>query len=279
MIRVVTDSSCDLHLDRVKELGVVCVPSSVQFGDTTYIDGENIDTKKFFELLDSEPEIPSTALPSPQTFEDCFQPILDAGDEILCIFVGDLLSGTSNSARLAKESIDKENKIRFTDSGAVSVAVGLLVEIAVQKINEGIDLDTLEKEMQAIALKTKVYGALNSLKYLIKGGRLSGPAALVGNMLNLCPIIANQDGLVVNVTKVKGKKKLYSKMAELCEADGVDTNYPIIFGEAIGDGSLEIFKNLLSEKVDISNQLVGFVGPVVGTFSGPGVINVAFVRK
>lgn len=280
MIQIITDSSCDLHLDRLKELGVICVPQTIQFGDTTYIDGENISTQKFFELLESESDSPKTALPSPALFEDYFKPVLDRGDEILGIFVGDQLSGTLNSARLAKAEIDTENKIRFADSGAVSVAVGLLVEIAVQKVKDGIDLDTLEKEMQEIALKTKVYGALDSLKYLIKGGRLSGPAALVGNMLNLCPIIANENGLVVNVTKVKGRKKLYSKMADLCIADGVDTNYPIIFGEAFSDdGSLDIFKELLSKEVDISNQISGFVGPIVGTFSGPRMINVAFVRK
>lgn len=279
MIQIVTDSSCDLSLDRLRELGVICVPQTIQFGDTTYIDGENINTQKFFELLDSEPEVPKTALPSPYTFEEYFRPILERGDEILGIFVGDQLSGTLNAARLAKDTVDPDNKIRFADSGAVSVAVGLLVEIAVQKVKDGIDLDTLDKEMNEIAPKTKVYGALNSLKYLIKGGRLSGPAALVGTMMNLCPIIANEDGLVVNVTKVKGKKKLYSKMAELCVADGIDTNYPIIFGEAIGDGSLQVFKDLLAKDVDISNQITGFIGPVVGTFSGPGVINIAFVRK
>lgn len=280
MIQVITDSSCDLHLDRLKKLGVICVPQTIQFGDTTYIDGENISTQKFFELLETDPNSPKTALPSPALFEDYFKPVLDRGDEILGIFVGDKLSGTLNSARLAKSEIDPDNKIRFADSGAVSVAVGLLVEIAVQKVKDGIDLDTLEKEMQEIALRTKVYGALDSLKYLVKGGRLSGPAALVGNMLNLCPIIANEDGLVVNVTKVKGRKKLYSKMAELCIADGVDTNYPIIFGEAFSDdGSLDTFKEILSKDVDISNQISGFVGPIVGTFSGPRMINVSFVRK
>lgn len=282
MIQIVTDSSCDLSLARIKELGVHLIPQTIHFGDKTFIDGENINTEQFFQLLESEPEVPKTAQPSPYIFEEHFKEILDRGDDILCIFVGDQLSGTSSSAKMAKNALTDydANRIQFVDSGAVCIAVGLLVEITNNKIKEGLtDVVKLQSEMQEVARKTKIYGALNTLTYMKKGGRLSGPAALVGTMLNFCPIICNDNGLVINIAKVKGKKKLYSKMAELVINDGVDTNYPIAFADAISDGSLDTFKDLLKSEVDISNQVKGLVGPVVGTFSGPGIVAVAFVMK
>ncbi len=278
MIQVITDNSCDLSHERLRELGVLRIDQTINFGDDTYIDGENIDTKQFFEFLETRPETPKTSQPGPFVFEEMFRASLEKGDSVVCIVVGDKLSGTMQSAVMAKNTIN-DDRIRIVDSKNVCVSVGLLVEIAVQKIKEGTDLDTLCVEMTGLADRVRVYGGLDSLKYMKKGGRLSGAQALVGTMLHFFPIIATRDGLVENVGKAKGKKKLYATMRDFVLADGVDTNYPIIFGEGISNGSLDILKGYIAEHYDISNALVGHIGPVVGTFSGPGVIAIGFISK
>ncbi len=282
MIQIITDSSCDLSLDRLKDINVICIPQTVNFGDDVYIDGENITTEQFFEFLDSRPEYPKTALPSPYIIENAFREVLDRGDEILCIFVGNDLSGTAQAAMLAAKSFTEEeqSRIRFADSRAVSLAVGLLVEIAAKKaLEDGMTLDVIHKDMVDLAYRVRIFGALDTLTYLKRGGRLSGAAALIGTMLNFCPIITAQDGLVINIAKVKGRKKLYSKVSELTLEEGVDPSYPIIFAEGSKNGYLDILKGYLKDKIDISKALTGKVGPVVGTFSGPNAVIIAYVRK
>ena len=278
MVQIITDSSCDLTQERLTRIGVVCAPLTVHFGNETYIDGENITAEEFFEFLNSHKEVPKTAQPTPHAFEEAFRAALDKGDEVLCILVGNKLSGTIQSANIAKNNIGTD-KVRIIDSQGVCAVVGLLVEIAVLKIKEGLCGDALYEEMTRLSNRVRVYAAIDTLKYVRKGGRLSGAAALVGTMLNFYPILTTKDGLVVNTTKAKGKKRLYEKMKELVIADGVDTSYPFMFNKGIGDKNLEELKLRISEAYDISDIRHGVVGPVVGTFSGPGVVVVGFIKK
>ncbi|WP_313528850.1 DegV family protein [Anaerotignum sp.] len=278
MVQIITDSTCDLSRERLAEIGVVCVPLTVHFGDQTFIDGENLTSEEFYHQLRNSHEIPTTAQPTPHSFELAFQAALEKGDDVVCILIGSKLSGTVQSANIAKASLESD-KIWIVDTHNVCSALGLLVEIAAKRAKEGVTAEELFHEMNDISGRAKVYAAIETLKYVKKGGRLSGTAAIVGTMLNLHPILATENGLVINVAKAKGKKRMFTKMKELVMADNVDEKYPIMFCQAEADENIAKLKECFAEDFDISNCLNGFIGPVVGTYAGPGAVGVGIIYK
>ncbi|WMI81629.1 DegV family protein [Anaerotignum sp. MB30-C6] len=278
MVQIITDSTCDLSRERLAQIGAVCVPLTVHFGDQTFIDGENLTAEEFYHKLRTQDEIPTTAQPTPLSFEEAFQKILDKGDDVLCVLLGSKLSGTVQSANIAKESLESD-KIWILDTDTTCASLGLLVEIAAKRAKEGATAEELFHEMKELSGRAKVYCAMETLKYVRKGGRLSGTAAIVGTMLNLHPIVTTEDGLVINIAKAKGKKRMFSKMKELVMANGVDESYPIMFSQGEGSDNLAKLKECFAEEFDISDCLDGDIGPVVGTHAGPGAVAVGIIAK
>lgn len=278
MVQIITDSTCDLGGERLRELGVQCVPLTVHFGEETYIDGVNLTADEFYSHLRSHKEIPTTAQPAPHSFEEAFQCVLERGDDVLCILVGSKLSGTVQSANIAKAALDSD-KIWIVDTHSVCSGLGILVEIAAQRVQAGLSAAEIYQEISALAPRSKIYAAIETLEYVKKGGRLSGAAAMVGTMLNLHPIVTTKDGLVINVAKARGRKKLLQKMRELAMQDGIDETYPLLFCQGAAEENMVLLKECFAEKMDITNAMEGCVGPVVGTYSGPGVVAVGFIAK
>ncbi|WP_304507518.1 DegV family protein [Anaerotignum sp.] len=278
MVQIITDSTCDISHDRLKEIGVVCVPLTVHFGEETFIDGENLTAEEFYQHLRTSPEIPTTAQPTPHSFEEAFQAALEKGDDILCVLISGKLSGTVQSAHIAKASLESE-KIWIADTNCACCSLGLLVEIAAKRAKEGATVEELYQEMNELSGRAKIYAAIETLKYIRKGGRLSGAAAIVGTMLNLHPILTIQDGLVLNTAKAKGKKRMISILKELAMADGVDENYPFMFCHGAAEENMKMVKDCFAEDYDISDCYNGYIGPVVGTYSGPGTVAVGFIAK
>ncbi|MDD3393284.1 MAG: DegV family protein [Clostridia bacterium] len=278
MVQIITDSTCDISRERLEEIGVVCVPLTVHFGEKTFIDGENLTAEEFYHYLRTNREIPTTAQPTPHSFEQAFQKALEKGDEILCVLISGKLSGTVQAAHIAKATLESD-KIWIVDTNCVSSSLGLLVEIAAKKAKEGAVAEELFHEIIELSTRSKLYAGIETLEYLRKGGRLSGTAAIVGTMLNLHPIVTTQDGLILNVAKAKGKKRMFSRMKELAMADGVDETYPIMFGQGAAEENLEKLKECFIEEYDISKCLEGCIGPVVGTYSGAGIVAVGFIIK
>lgn len=278
MVQIITDSTCDIPQKRLEEIGVVCVPLTVHFGEETFVDGVNLTAEEFYHHLRTSPEIPTTAQPTPHSFEEAFQAALDKGDEVLCIVISGKLSGTVQSAHIAKQTIGSD-KIWIVDSNQACSALGLLVEIAAKRVKEGATAEALSHEIKELSERARIYAAIETLKFIRKGGRLSGAAAVVGTMLNLHPILTIENGLVLNSAKAKGKKKMISILRELAVADGLDESYPIMFCHGLAEENLQLVKESFAETYDITNALEGFIGPVVGTYSGPGTVAIGFIRK
>lgn len=278
MVQIVTDSTCDLTRERLAEIGVIAVPLTIHFGDQTYIDGENLTTKEFYHHLRNEKELPKTAQPTPAKFEDVFQHTLAEGNDVLCILLSSHMSGTVQSANVAKQAVGSD-RIIIIDTLEASASLGLLVEIAAQKAAEGMTLEELYTQMCELAGRARIYSAIETLKFVRKGGRLSGPAAVVGTMLNLHPIIASRDGLAMNIGKVKGKKKMITVLKQYALEEGVDTDYPILFCHGDGEENFKKLVDCFAEDYDLSNARFGLVGPAIGTYSGPGIVAVGFIAK
>ncbi len=280
MVRIVVDSTSDLTNERIAKLGVACVPLSVQFGEESYLDGVTLSAEEFYEKMSEGEWMAKTAQPAPAYFEDAYRNILANGDEVLAIIVSSGVSGTMQSAHVAKSHLDSgHEKVMILDTQTCTAGLALLVEIAVEKAKTGIGLKELHDEIQALAGRTRVYAAIQTLKYAKRAGRVSGTAAIVGTMLNLYPIMTMKDGKVINIAAVKGQKRMYAKLREYVLHHGVDEKYPMFFSHGIVPERMRKMKECFAEKIHLGNILDGIAGCIVGTYSGPGIVIVGFIEE
>ena len=175
-VRIVTDSSCDLRGDEVADFDIEVVPLSIRFGDDEYTDREQLSVDRFYELLASSDTLPETAAPSPGRFAESFQRHLDAGaTAIVCINISAALSATMQSAVTAADSMDAD--IRVVDSTSITVGLGSIVIAAAEAAKNGASADEVVAIAESMSARTHVFGALDTLENLQKGGRIGGGGA------------------------------------------------------------------------------------------------------
>lgn len=278
MVRIVTDSTCDLTKERLAELGVICVPLTVHFGEEVYRDGVDLTNPEFYEKLRGIPEIPTTAQPTPHAFEEVFAQCLERGEDVVCVLISTELSGTAQSAHIAKNTLERD-EIHIVDSRTACLALGLLVEIAVQRAAEGWSAGEITRELESLTKRIRINAAVETLEYLKKGGRLSGTAAALGTMLNIHPLVGILGGKVVQLGKARGKKKMFESLRKMTEEDGIDDNYPVLLGHAQSMENYEQLRQVCQPLTEENKVLYGEIGSVIGTHAGPGVVAIAYIKK
>ena len=278
MIKIMTDSTCDLTPERREQLGVEVVPLSVHFGPEAFLDGETITNKEFYERLRKADALPTTAQVNPEEFARRFQAHVDNGDEVVGIFLSSLLSGTCQSANIARDMVD-ENRVHVVDSGTVTFALGLLIEVACELRDQGKSAKEITGEIQRILPRVRILAVVDTLKYLKMGGRISGAAAVVGGMLGITPILAVKDGVVESPAKTRGRKAAFNWMDKCLLEEPVDSSLPVAFGhsdapEALAETIAHFTPLIGGAKTGVSN-----IGSVVGTHAGPGAAGIAYFVK
>lgn len=280
MIRIVTDSTSDLSADRAAALGVEVLPLSVHFGEESFQDGVDITKEEFYARLEQAETLPTTAQIPPETFIKTFERLTAQGDQVLGIFLSSAMSGTYQSAMIARDIVGEE-RIAVVDSQTVTFALGLLVEAACLLRDQGLSLEELRAQVEALAGRVRLLAVVDTLKYLKMGGRISGAAAVVGGLLGISPIISIRDGLVVSVGKGRGRKagfQFISKWIE--EKEGIDTSLPVSFGNTNAPQALADCMAFFADKTAGATVLPSDIGAVVGTHVGPGAAGIAyFIRE
>jgi DegV family protein with EDD domain len=280
-IRIVTDSASDLNLEIEKKFGVMVVPLTVNFSDKeSYKDRYEISPNEFFEKLKSTDKNPYTSQVNPAEFEKEFKTILDQGDEIIGIFLSSDLSGTFNSAVLAKEALNEgKNRIHLIDSKSVSLGLALLVYIAALKAKEGLSAKEIVDKIESDKEKVESAIIVDTLEYLKRGGRLTAGAAFVGGMLQLKPILELKDGKLIPKDKVRGRKRALKWVRDWLNDNKFNLNGKIVYlVHASDQGYLEELKEVILESNDPKEIIESQVGAIVGTHSGPGAIGMCFIR-
>ena len=195
MVKIVTDSSCDISPQRCAELGVEMLPITVNFGDQSYRANLDISNEEFYEKLAAAEELPHTAQITPAQFQEIFKPYQESGDDVVCLFISSQMSGTLQSARVAANILGADN-ILLPDTLHVTFALGLLVEEAVKMRDAGLSGKEIVARIEELIPRVRLFAMIEDLKYLKMGGRLSATSALVASILGICPIITLKDGLV-----------------------------------------------------------------------------------
>ncbi len=278
-ITLITDSTCDLNPEFLNAQKIPFAPLKVLFKEREYIDKIDLTNPEFYALMRDSKELPTTSQVNPGEFHDLFAKEVAEGNHVLGIFLSSELSGTYNSAVIAKEMIGSE-RIHLLDSRTVSFALGLMIIRIKEMIDSGAELDAIITFAESMIAKNQLYGMLDTLENLKKGGRLSSGTAMIGKVLNLKPIIEVKNGLVVVAEKARGSRKGLSWML-----DQLATAYPegkidvVAIAHANNSEKMKEIKQLLLEKFEIAKIHELEIGSVVGTHAGEGAVGVTFFRK
>lgn len=279
-VRIITDSASDMTPAEHPALRVL--PLSVTFGTDVYMDGVDIDHQRFYEMLVERDELPKTGQVNPYAFSQAIAETREAGDEAVIITVGAKLSGTNQSARTALAEAPGGD-VFVVDSNNVTLGERVLVEYALRLVDEGRSAAQIAAVVEAVRDRVVVIGLLETLEYLVRGGRLSAAAGAVGTLLNVKPVVAAEDGLIVQLGKARGSKNGRNLLNQKVEkAGGVDFSMPLALGyTGLSDA---VLKKYIEDSAALwaghtERELpIHTIGATIGTHVGPGAVAVAFFR-
>jgi DegV family protein with EDD domain len=272
-IKIVTDSSADLPDQIVEELGITVIPLYVRFGEEVYRDRVTISEDEFYQRLENDPVHPTTIQPGPQDFLEIYKRVSDDADGIVSVHISAKLSGTCNSALMAKDMMEVECPIEVVDSKAVSTGLGLIAIAAARaaKAEENLE-EVVAVTNQAIA-QIQLLALFDTLKYLLLGGRIGKATALLGSILNVKPILTLKDGEVVPAGKVRTRAKGIDKLVEF--AQGVEDIQDLAVVYSTTPDEAQALAERIGSVFDREKIVMARLGPVLGVHMGPGVLIVA----
>lgn len=281
--QIITDSCCDYPKALLDTLDLSVVPLTLNFRGQTWTDTTDEGLKTIFNALRNG-ETASTSAANPENWAAAIEPVLKQGEDVLVLAFSSGLSTTYQSAMIAAADLQEaypQRKIRVVDTLSASLGQGLLVWYACQKKEEGLSLDELADWCEENRFKLCHWFTVDDLMYLKRGGRISATTALLGTMLNIKPVLHMDDeGHLINVTKVRGRKASIDALAAKVGTLGIPGANDTIFichGDCIEDA--EYLKKQLIELYGTKNVMIGYVGAVIGSHSGPGTLAVFFLGE
>lgn len=279
MVRIITDGTSDMTAQRAAELNIDVIPMRVFFGRESFLDGVDITREEFFARLASSEELPTTSQLNPDDFMKMFQRYVDQGDQVVGIFVSTGLSGTCQSACIAREMVEGGD-IHIVDSRTVTFALALLVEEAARMRDRGLSAAEIASQVEALARRTKLLAMVDTLTYLKKGGRVSAAAAAVGGLLGIKPIVGvdGREGTVEAVGKARSMASGLEWIARRIGNAPADPAYLVGYGHSNSPDRvpvcMEALKGVLPQ---VYPPVMGSIGAVIGTHVGPGAVGVAYI--
>lgn len=282
---IVTDSCCDLPFEFIESKKIPFVSLTCNYRGNEYKDdfGRTLSSKKFFDDM-RQGAMPKTSQANSEDFYKVFKSIASEGRDILYICVSSGLSGTINSANIAKNRIQQEfpgTNVHILDTVTASLGQGLIVMKAYDMKEKGAGykeiINYLEKNIQRL----NTYITVDDLHHLKRGGRISSTSAIIGIVLHIKPVLTlNYEGKVIPVLKIRGRKNVINKIAEIVKErieNPEDQIISICHGDCVHEA--EKLKSLILENMKVKDVLINHIGPVVGTFGGPGALAVFFMGK
>ena len=279
-VRIITDSTADFSAADATNLHITTVPLKVVFGKEIYQDGITITHEEFFQKLTQCKDLPTTSQPSPDDFHSIFQQAVDAGDEVVFLSISSGISGTLQSASIARDMLSDGSSIYLIDTLQAAVGLRLLVEYAVRLRDEGMAATEIAAQLEQLKKRVKLYVMVDTLEFLHRGGRLNKTVKVVGTLLHMKPIVSLENGVVKLVGKARGVDGSVTALWKIMEENGpIDARFPLLYGYAGNDKLCSYFKKQNDEKFHLTDSRMYSVGSVIGTHVGPGAFIVSYVQK
>lgn len=276
-IEIITDSTSDLTREEARELDVHLIPMRVIFEDGVYTDGVDITKEAFYAKQAQARVLPKTTQVNPQEYCEIFEPLLESGGEVVAILMSSKLSGTFQSAMIAKEMARGGERLYLVDSLNVTIGEGLLVREAVRMRRAGKSAAEIAAALEELKRRVRFVAFIGTLKYLKMGGRISSSTAVLGTMLNISPVVAIVDGEVRSVGRVKGRQKILEYTLDFARAYPVDSRYGVMFGHSRCQETMEAYRTKVTQALGLQESAWDELGAVIGTHSGPGCYGMAYI--
>lgn len=276
-VKVVTDSTADIPVQLAKELDITIVPLYVRFGDKVYQDGVDITHDEFYRKLSTSQVHPSTSQPAPSDFANVYTRLAKETAEVVSIHLSRKTSGTCDSAMRGKEMAPASCHIELVDSESVSIGLGLIAIVTARVAKAGESLQTVLHEAKQAVQHTRIFGLLDTLKYLYLGGRIGKAKALVGSLLNVKPLLAMREGEIVPAglarTRNKGLDRLFDFVRDTLNVEELGLVY------STGADEARSFTERLGAFLGAERVHLSRLGPALGVHGGPGTLLLALREK
>ena len=276
-MKIITDSSSDLTPELIAHFGVdAVIPMKISIDGREYRDKVDLTNDQFYqELLPASKTLPKTSQTTAGEFIEVFNRFPD--EELLVLPLSSGLSGSYGMACVAGEETGRSD-IYVVDNKATALALALMVQIASERRAQGASAAEIAAELEALSSRVRVYAPVETLQYLVMGGRLSKAAGFVGTALNLKPVICLKDGVLSCVGKARGSKAAVRLVRELVDThEEIDTNYPVYYAHACNEEGVQQLMAAFPEYPAAVPPLT--VGCIVGTHTGPKVTAISFITK
>lgn len=281
-MKIFTDSGCDLPKEYYEQHDVAFLPLRVWLNGNEYEDGISIDSKQIYDAIRNGAQ-PKTSQVSPALFLSHFKQLAQSGEEGLYIAFSSELSGTYSTAMMIRNQLQAQNpplKLTIIDSKCASLGLGFLIQEAVRLRDTGHSLEEMEKKITEIASQMEHLFTVEDLDYLAKGGRVSKASAFLGSLLSIKPLLHVEEGKLVPIEKVRGRKKAIVRMLELMEKRGGSFTDQVVGISHSDDPSFaNEVKEAIQSKFSPKAIQTTMIGSVIGSHVGPGTVSVFFINS
>jgi DegV family protein with EDD domain len=277
-IKIVTDSGSDLPREVANELGITIVPLHVHFGPVSYKDGVDLQPEEFFKKLITESAHPTTSSPAPGDFVEVYSKLSEGCDGIISVHLSSKVSATYEAALKGRDiAAPGKCPIEVVDSRLLTIPLALVAKGAARAAATGSNMQETLDHIQRLIPAMRSYGILDTLKYIIKGGRLGRAGAAVGSLLPVKPLLTIRDGAVSMVGVTRTRSQGIARLIELFRS--VRNVEEVGIAHSAGDEEISSFVGKLREFLPDIKPMIGKLGPAIGTHGGPGTILVAMQQK
>jgi DegV family protein with EDD domain len=275
-VKIVTDSTSDLPEGLVNELGIRVVPIYLRFGDKTYRDGADITKDEFYSMLVSSPVHPATSQPNPEDFAGVYKEYCDITGGIVSIHISSKISGTYNSATIAKKTLESRCPIQVIDSKFNSAGLGLVVLAAARAAKSGATLTEVINETNKAISEVRMFGMFETMKYLARSGRVNKTIAAASRFLNVMPLLTFHDGEIVRAGLVRAISKGMDRIYDFVKTNTPISELIIVHSRALDQANQ--LKVRLGEFIQKERISIAELGAGLGVHGGPGVLLAAIRR-
>lgn len=276
MVRIVADTTCGLMPETLKELGIALIPQIVIFGEDSYRDDSELSTEMFLQKLKAASQLPKTAAPPPQLYAPIFKEALQRKKEVIVIAPSAKVSGTVRSAQVAAQDFPELN-VQVVDSLTIAGNLATLVLLANQWAKEGEKAEVIVKRLEEWIPRGRLYFLVNTLEYLQKGGRIGGAKALLGELLQVKPILCVREGQVEPFEQQRTKKRAVARLLEVVEEQcPKNTEAHLCVLQADARQEAEGIATELKARMGLKDIPIYNLPPAIVVHGGPGVLGIGF---
>jgi DegV family protein with EDD domain len=275
-VQVITDSTSDIPQETANNLDLSIVPIYLRFGDKTYLDGVDIKVDEFYSKLASSPVHPATSQPNPEDFTAVYKEYCDNTDGIVSIHISSKISGTCNSAMMAKKTLKSQCPIEVIDSKMNSGGLGLVATAAARLAQSGAGISEVIEEANRAVDEVRMFGMFETMKYLARSGRVNKTIAAASRILNVMPLLTFHNGEIVRAGLVRAVTKGMDRVYDFVKNSAPISELVIVHSQVTDRA--EQLKQRLTEFIREEKISIHELGAGLGVHGGPGVL-LAAVRR